>query len=253
MMNHFLPCGRMSVTFLMLVCFGRQSPAELIVYSNNFEGAVGSEWSMTTTDITPTGGRRFLGQFGNETVSLSLDTLPLHDSVTVSFELFIINSWDGNFHIGDPDVWTLSISGGPTLLHTTFATHHPGLVQQYPDDIGGPLHLANTGASEVETLGYTFFGNAVYDLTFTVPHVTDLLTINFTGSQLSSLPDESWGIDNVSVSVNPVPEPSTLILAICGTLSMFGYGWRKRWANNPVPPSSPIGSTLAGCPSQFSR
>jgi hypothetical protein len=45
-----------------------EHPAEAvatIVYFNDFESGAGPEWSNTTTDITPVGARRFLGQFGN--------------------------------------------------------------------------------------------------------------------------------------------------------------------------------------------
>ena len=43
------------------------------LYSNDFEGTIGAEWSTTATDVTPIGDRRFLGQFGNDTVTLTLD------------------------------------------------------------------------------------------------------------------------------------------------------------------------------------
>jgi hypothetical protein len=46
------------------------------LYANDFESPVGAEWSNTTTDTTPTGGRSFLGQFGNQTVSLTLTCPP---------------------------------------------------------------------------------------------------------------------------------------------------------------------------------
>ena len=64
---------------------------EMLVYSNDFEGEVGPEWSDTVTDITPIGARRFLGKFGSESVSLTLGGLPAHGSLTISFDLFIIH------------------------------------------------------------------------------------------------------------------------------------------------------------------
>src|SRR5262249_18875923 len=72
-------------------------PGETVVYSNDFEGEVGSEWSSTATDVTPIGARHFLGQFGsNESVSLSLKNLPPHQHVRITFDLFMILTWDGN-------------------------------------------------------------------------------------------------------------------------------------------------------------
>ena len=50
-----------------------------VLYSNDFEGTVGNEWSHTSIDTTPIGNRNFLGEFNPETVertpwgSLELD------------------------------------------------------------------------------------------------------------------------------------------------------------------------------------
>lgn len=75
--------------------------------------------------MTPN-GRRFLGQFGNQNVSLLLDCLPSHTQVTVALQLYIIHSWDGNQlthpSLGGPigpDVWKASVAGGSTLLQTS--------------------------------------------------------------------------------------------------------------------------------------
>ncbi len=43
-----------------------------VVYENDFEKTVGQEWSKRTLEFTPKEGRRFLGQFGSETVQLML-------------------------------------------------------------------------------------------------------------------------------------------------------------------------------------
>jgi hypothetical protein len=99
------------------------------------------EWSNDTRELTPAGGRVFLGRFGNETVSLLLSGLPAHSEVTVSFDLFIIDTWDGNSEepgIG-PDIWDLSVTGGPTLLHTTFSNFDPDQNQAYPDPFPGAI------------------------------------------------------------------------------------------------------------------
>ena len=61
----------------------------LLVYSNDFEGGVGAEWSSAMTETTPVGSRGFLGQFDNATITLTL-ALPTHSGVTVSFDLLIL-------------------------------------------------------------------------------------------------------------------------------------------------------------------
>ena len=185
-----------------------------VVYSNDFEGPVGPEWSNTSTDTTPIGARGFLGQFGNQTVMLTLSGLTEDDddadddsSITVSFELFIIHSWDGHANGPGPDVWDLTVSGGPTLLNTTFATHAPRLQAYpapYPGNTGPPHNAPHTGAAEINSLGFPdFFGTGdVYDLCFTFPHSASSLVLDFSASGLQSLGDESWGLDNVTVTVS---------------------------------------------------
>jgi len=191
------------------------TPVTRVVYSSDFEGAVGSEWSRALKNTTPS-GRVFLGGFGNETVSLTLRALPMHEFATVSFDLFVIQSWDGNqLRQGDatigPDVWDLNVSGGPTLLHTTFSNwERYDYHQSYPDAYPGGDHPARAGAAETNSLGYAFGDDplldAVYQLSFTFPHSMNSLVLNFSASGLQELSDESWGLDNVEVSVMAKPE-----------------------------------------------
>ncbi len=204
------------------------------VYMNDFEGPVGAEWSNTSTDTTPVGSRRFLGQFNNETVGLTLTGLPSHTDVTISFDLFLINSWDGNATGYGPDIWGLDVTGGPTLLYTTFSNLDEGnFSQSYPDTYpAASPYPAHTGASEVDTLGYNFYGNSVYNLSFTFPHTDGSIVFDFYGSGLQAIGDESWGLDNVKVevgpSVAPVPEPSTVVLLGAGIAGLAALGRRKK-------------------------
>jgi len=209
-----VPVTGNSRIYLPLVSNGICPP---VVYSNNFEETVGPEWSNTSTDITPT-GRRFLGQFGNETVSLALSFLCLasHTSLSLSFDLFIIRSWDGNttydprFGTVGPDIWSLNLQGEPTVWQTTFTNWWQyNYRQAYPGAYPGSDYAAFTGAAEVNSLGYTFWdGNkyadqdSVYHLSFVFPHTASSLAFNFSASGLQSLADESWGIDNIEVIAN---------------------------------------------------
>jgi hypothetical protein len=156
------------------------------IYLQDFQGAVGSEWSTTASSgihiaSAPNpdyGGRRlFLGEYGNDTVMLSLGSLPAHTTATVSFSLYLIRSWDGNNATivnGDPlgpDHWRFGI-GHTTLFDATFSNGNPA-GQSY----GGAYSLPGTqpscsayaswsgpsgsyapltGANECYSLGYTF-------------------------------------------------------------------------------------------------
>ena len=197
------------------------------VYANDFQGVVGSEWSSTQTETPPADpGRWFLGRFANDAVSLSLSGLPSHTNISLDFDLFIMSSWDGDGpEPGTPDLWRLSVTGGPVLLYTTFS-NFPNRTQDYPGPYNGLPDATNppkTGAAEVDTLGYPGFldfvgGDSVYHLSFTFPHSADSLTLAFQGGPgLTSVPDESWGLDNVVVDAQgTVPEPSSGVLVLLG-------------------------------------
>ena len=93
------------------------------VYQNNFEAAgnAGSEWQPASFATTPKGARRFLGRFANEGTTLTLGNLPAHSAVTVSFDLLVIQSWDGSNTGFGPDLWEWSVGGERTLLRATFS------------------------------------------------------------------------------------------------------------------------------------
>jgi hypothetical protein len=59
-------------------------------------------------------------------VTLDLGGLPTHDSVEISYDLYIIDSWDGNSTQNDygPDYWTWW-AGGERQLRTTFVNANP--------------------------------------------------------------------------------------------------------------------------------
>ena len=195
-----------------------------VIYSNDFESAVGSEWSNTSTDITPADNRRFLGQFsGDDAVSLSLNNLSVHNFVTLSFDLYVIQSWDGVGLDWGPDVWQLSVNNGPVLVNTTFSnTGQDEHSQSYPGPYSGSqLYPAYTGAAQVNTLGYDFYGDSVYSLSFIFEHCDSSLSLNFAAFGLQGICDESWGLDNINVALGlgtfDIPEPASLtIFAISG-------------------------------------
>lgn len=180
-----------------------EEAGERVVYENDFnQGPAGSVWSTGSTTVSPS-GERFLGTFSNEQVSLTLPNLPSHKEVTIEFDLYIIESWDGN-EIGgaQADIFIFAVEGS-TLKRTTFAndTKNP---QAFPGDYPGAENPPGTGATGINTLGYPTsrsedFGDSVYRLSFTVPHTSE--TVVFQLSSSVSKADEVFGIDNVRVKV----------------------------------------------------
>jgi len=178
-----------------------------IVYENDFDLPVGREWSDDRRASTPIGNDQYLGRFGGEPVALDLVDLPEHCAVTVSFQLYVIGSWDGSVgHRAGADIFDVnaSVPGDccpvENLLHTTFANCDCKF-QAYPDTYPNVHRPGLTGASEVGSLGYD--QDAVYDLSFTFFHDRDDLRLTFAGSpNLEGLSDESWGLDNIVVAVD---------------------------------------------------
>ena len=189
------------------------------VYSSDFEDPCDwlLEWSNTSWDVTPGTAQHpaesFLGQFGNETVSLVIDKLPSHTHLVISCDLYVIGTWDGTGTMGGETV-SVYVEGGPTLLDkANFSNQelHGNPRQAYPSVYPGGDHPARTGAAENNTLGFFqsayghimdsvyHFPNEYHDLAFA--HSDPNLVLTFSGSGLQSLSDESWGLDNVTVTV----------------------------------------------------
>jgi hypothetical protein len=183
----------------------------VIIYQHDFETPVGAEWDCTAIhrSVTPS-GRGFLGEFGKEAVCLNLQYLPEHEQITLVFDLYAIGSWNGNVKFaGDngvvvgPDLWSLE-ADGTSFLYTSFSNWlgHP---QSYPATYPEGSYPRTTGASEVNTLGYYTNGSpmdSVYHLAYTFFHSASDLELEFKGQIVPSLLSESWGLDNIMVSIN---------------------------------------------------
>jgi hypothetical protein len=246
---------------LAFVCWFSMPASAATVYLNDFQTAVGAGWSSADNTIGITQApnddfeRKFLGEFSNGTVSLSLTGLPEHATTTVSFSLYLIRSWDGNETTvveGDPlgkDTWSLGVAGGPTLLSTTFSNGSSTVGQAYaPTPFAAGCTGYNlsglddgeynpmTGASECYSLGYEFGSlgvpdeamDSVYNLSFTFAHNASDLALNFSAAGLQGLLDESWGLDNVMVQVTPVPLPAAVWLFGSGFIGLLGFARRRR-------------------------
>jgi len=222
-----------------------------VIYINDFERDIGGEWSNTRTDVTPS-GRRFLGQLTNEATRLTLKDLPPHQGITLYFDLYVINSWPGNCRgcgtaVGKAkvphgaDVWRLRVDGTRPLLQTTFSNINPPYSnhgQAYPGVFPGEEYPPRTGADESQTLGYPL--DTVYQMRFTFPHSLKQVEFEFTAVGLPSLPDGSWGLDNVQVELIPrplaigpqqkdrplvTPAPGAVVLGVIGLALV---GWVKK-------------------------
>lgn len=208
------------------------------VYSNDFSGSAGSEWSNPI--ISTSNGERFLADnaFGSGagTNTLTLTNLPAHSSVTVGFDLYIIQSMDGNGPGGGgPDFWTFAANGN-TLLNTTFANYANGNTQAFVSqtDFTGNTAAPRTGAFDNGHLGFGTgdFGDSTYRFLYTFNDTSPNLALAFTSLQNQGAGDEGWGLDNVTVTLTPAvaatPEPGSLALVAGLSLSGSLFALRRR-------------------------
>ena len=187
----------------------------------NFETTPRPGWSDPIVSTAPN-GEIFLGQFGNQTVTLNLSNLPPHNWVQIFFDLYVIGSWDGNLEIYEqpegmtysqiplnhrgPDHWRFNIDGA-TTVDTTFSNWYYFL-QAYPGSFGMHAYPPQTGALDINHLGYEFVEipkDATYRMEFPLVHNATSLTLAFSGANLQSLEDESWGIDNLIILLSSDP------------------------------------------------
>lgn len=179
-----------------------QAVEPVAVYDAAFDTSAGPEWSNATVATTPS-GRSFLGRFGAETVTLTLADVPTGANLSVVFDVYVIDTWDGN---GDyccgPDTFGLRVNGDDVLTTTFSNTGWVANQQAYPDSFPGGRNTALTGAVEVNSLGYAV--DAVYRITRTLVHDGGALTLDFVGGSNQDLSDESWGIDNLAVTAQKV-------------------------------------------------
>lgn len=150
--------------------------------------------------------------------SLSLGGLGAHTHLEISFDLAIIDSWDGNTPAGGtvpPDFFNMTIDGGSVFSHT------------FDNFIAGDqTYLGAATVLPVMSIAQnTGWPDSAYLISITVPHASAFLDIDWfaSGAGWQAGLDESWAIDNLTVTLrnrNNVPDAgstlSFLIVSIIG-------------------------------------
>lgn len=194
-------------------------PSAAMLVAQDFEDAEALTGSWTPVRLTTSPGTAtnapttFLGRFNDELVSLSLPAGMT--SVTISFDLYIIGSWDGagkqNFGW---DQWQIEVQRGDATPENVFLTSFANQgtkPQNYPRQVTHKgTQPAGTGAAAVNSLGYPAYsgpndmGDTMYKMSFTVanPSGGEIKFLFHMATVGQGEPDESWGLDNVSVSGN---------------------------------------------------
>lgn len=269
-------------TILALVTLGACANAQAgwtTVYSNDFESGLSGQISGAGM-LAPVSGYAGLGSSGNQfsgsylvndtgsmwhqtrpapgtATTLTLTGLPGHTAISLSFLLAIRDSWDGSYYAPNPnldlanyDYFNVAIDGNKVFSETfgfRTPTQYPGYVQSYVAPVGGLL-TSGYGTNLGGNFGYP---DSAYDmgkdpLFQSIAHTGSSLTISFwaDGAGWQGGLDESWGLDNLRVSLletetppsppptttptpapNPLPVPGTLLLT---ATALLGLGLSRR-------------------------
>ena len=124
---------KLILTILLSPFFLFSQCIDEIIYNTDFEGPTGIEWNNNTTLFYNYTNTNVLGNFNNNAAELYLNNLPTHQSITVEFDLYIFDSWDG-YVGGNGEIWSLLVDGAP-LINTSFSNNGCNNNQAYPDDI----------------------------------------------------------------------------------------------------------------------
>ena len=170
---------------------------------------------------------RFVGRLDNYQLELEATSLAAGGQYSLSFDLYIIGSWDGLGKQAQQgrfgaDIWALSYQCGsdPTLhlLYETSFSNQKTVQQSYPLEYGEPGGNKPGAESEAQNdLGYTpeevhvpqftAFTNTTYRMIFAGTNpCSGGATMSFVMTVPNALQpgnrDEAWGIDNVDLRVN---------------------------------------------------
>ena len=72
-----------------------------LIYNNDFES--GDLISIDGAQLITFNNTNLLGNYNNDGFSLNLNNIGTHDLIYISFDLYIHDSWDGNYNNLDPD------------------------------------------------------------------------------------------------------------------------------------------------------
>lgn len=186
---------------------------ETYIYENNFDDVsmkniVASGFDSNNNfgpysdiSIVDYNGSKVLGRFNNAKMDLVLHQLPVHQAISIQFDLYIHDKWAD-------DVWVMTYDGHQKLV--TGFSNFDATQQSYPNwkGNGSPLNPAGANAFNRNLPGACSLaakpnGTSQYKMEQTIIHSdsTFALSCSDAGSYFKLNCERSWSIDNLKITL----------------------------------------------------
>jgi hypothetical protein len=196
-------------------CKRHVNTTETVVYTNDFEN--GNISNIENSILSPFNNSTVLGQYNSNAnkgyFKLTLAALPKHDLITITFDLYIHDSWDGNKTgpVG-PDLWQMQVDGA-VFINATFSNDEctPGNFcppQSYPFNYPNSYNNPKSGAYRTDLPGICGLtgpnGTTQYKISKTFSHSNSTLVLQCLDKLVQADAadqkcDESWSVDNINI------------------------------------------------------
>jgi hypothetical protein len=196
-------------------------------------------------------GGTFLRSATGNPVTITLTGLPAHNTIALDFLFAAIDSLDGTGTFPQGDFFAITIDGN-TFFRESFANALPSQIQSYVPPPGVELarhqNLGFGGPNGFHTdSAYWLGGDPQFQH---IGHTASTLTITMQieGPGIQPLSDESWAIDNLTITVFTAANPgsATAYGTSCGpSLSVLGMP-RVGQAMPVLEQDLPAGTLLTG-------
>lgn len=119
----------------------RVSQGATTIFSDNFENGASPKWSDGRIDDNQIGNfSRYSGRFSSESQTLNLTGLTAGQTYTLTFDLLVLDSWDGISPNNGPDLLDVNVDG-TSVFRENFASNYADIqgVQSY--NTSAPIRL----------------------------------------------------------------------------------------------------------------